>query len=445
MRGILWAHLLQAHPRAVPEPLAPGPADLVPAAPFADALAAVARAHGPAEMGRLAEDYVALWARTFPTLVRHLRGRPHRTLQLWAGEVYPFLRGERLAARLERGARPGARLALADDLPAGFVAPLVAAFVSLSGAEASCRPVASGLFEVTWRVPAGHRLAAAVQQANLLRVPLLAAALLAAFAGLAAGSAVGPAPPGAWLAVLGGIGSAQAGANAVQDLRGGDRTGPFGDLRPSRSWSWFQAAGGYGTAAACGAWLWLAGRPGVAAFAALGLAAGLLYAGLRDRGAGPFLAGITYGPLAVVGAAYAVAGPAALSWDAAMATVGPASLVMGALAAALVFAGDVADRPLDEAGGRRTLSVRLPQGRQVAAYAALLGAGLAGLAAAGILFGHASFVNWALLGLLPAAVLSRRLHAHLDDPHGLAPVRAGTLALMGATALLLAALHGALP
>ena len=107
-----------------------------------------------AEQRRLAHDYVALWRRTFRTLANHLRGRPGRALALFAEEVYPFLRGDRRAARVERRAAREARVLLADDLPAPYLCGLLEGFVGLSGASVVARADGAGAFTVAFRVAA---------------------------------------------------------------------------------------------------------------------------------------------------------------------------------------------------------------------------------------------------------------------------------------------------
>ncbi|HLF16809.1 MAG TPA: hypothetical protein VI796_05195, partial [Candidatus Thermoplasmatota archaeon] len=314
VRGILWRHLATARPalaRGAPEP---DPVDLAPAGPYADALLRLGRAHGDLELRRLGRDYAALWGRSFPNLVRHLRGRPERALSLWAEEVYPFLRGDRLAARLEPTGRGAAHLTLADDLPSTYLAGMVEGFLGLAGAESSCEAGAAGRFDVRWNLRAELWLASSVRRAAALRIPLLACAFLSALVGASAGAglAEGSALLAGSLVVVGAV-AAQSGANAIQDLRNPERESPLDAGRLPRSWSWFQCLGSYAVAAACSGALLAMGRPWIVPLAAVGLALGVLYAFLRDQGWGPAIAGLTYGPLMVTGSAYAVAGPAAFA------------------------------------------------------------------------------------------------------------------------------------
>jgi 1,4-dihydroxy-2-naphthoate octaprenyltransferase len=382
----------------------------------------------PAEQRRLALDYAALWRRTFRTLARHLRGRPERALALFAEEVYPFLRGDRRAARVERAGARGARVLLADDLPAAYLCGLLEGFVGLSGAEAVARADGAGAFTVTFRVAAADRAARLAQQLAALRLPLLACALLAALIGVGvAGSAASdqPLPLVSILAVLAGTLGAQAGANALHSLR---RAGGANPLRPapSRALMGGVAAAGYLVALAALVLLGLE-RPGVAfalgALGALGLALGLAYARVRAGGLGPAVAGLTYGVLVPAGAAFALGGP----WLQAVLV----SLPLGLLAAALLLVDNLADRPLDEAGGQRTLAVRLPARTAVWAYA-LLAVGAVVLLPPAL--ARPLTVDLApppaVALAIPAALLVVQVRRHADDPPALGAARLGTLALL---------------
>src|SRR5205823_4731692 len=149
------------------------------------------------------------------------------------------------------------------------------------------------------------------------------------------------------------------------------------------------------------------------------------------QGYGPLLAGITYGPLMAAGAFAAVA-PAGL---APLLRAGPllAMLPLGAFAAALLYLDDLADRPLDEAGGQRTLLVRLPRRIHLAGYALLLAGGAGTLLLALNRLAPAA-QPLAVALALPAAALCVQVRRHLDDPHRLGPARLGTLALLVAGA-----------
>lgn len=407
------------------------------------------RALPPDAQRALAADYVALWARTFRTLVTHLRGRPERALALFADEVYPFLRGDRLAARVERTGAHRARLTLAGGLPDGYLAGLVESFTRLSGAAAQCHTVAPGQFDVTYRVAPADRLARFVQLAASLRLGLVLAALLAAATGIALAGTQAEVPAMRVAIVLGGVAAAQLAANALHALRHDHPAGPLAPLRPGRPALVVQltlAAAAAGLAAAYLAWT---GTPLVLLFAAAGVAVGLLYAPLRDRGLGPVLTTILYGPLIAEGALHAFDAAAHHAQHVALL---PWTLVPGALAAAALYVDDLAEAPLDEAGGKRTLAVRLPRRRQAGAYAFMVGVALLPLAAA-------TFQPWsperqpmplilAAVALLAAAgiALALRVRTTLDNPRSLAPARLGTQVLhVAATALLAAIVAGGLP
>lgn len=459
MRAILWRHARQersgvlgrgpsTRPQApdagpsnrsdardptLPTPLA-DPNALVPA----DELGRVLAALPVADQRRLARDYVALWGRTFNTLVTHLRGRPERALALFADEVYPFLRGHRLAARVESASHRRATLALAGGLPDAYLCGLVEGFVGLSGAQAAATATAPGRIDVAYRVPPADRLARLAQHAAELRLNLVVAALLAASLGIALAAAQGAPLPGVRVAlVLAGVAAAQLAANALHALRYDHPAGPLAPLRAGRAALLAQLALAGIVALACAAWLAATGAPLVLLFAAVGLATGLLYGPLRDRGLGPLVILALYGPLVVEGALHAFAvgahhvdHVALLRW----------SLVPGALAAATLYLDDLADAPLDEAGGKRTLAVRLPRRSQGVVYTGLLSIGLAPLIA---LLGDRSLAVAALVLALGALALAVQVRRALEDPRRLAPARLGTQALhAAATIALVAALAG---
>jgi 1,4-dihydroxy-2-naphthoate octaprenyltransferase len=188
--------------------------------------------------------------------------------------------------------------------------------------------------------------------------------------------------------------------------------------------------GGAGIAAlGCAAWLAVTGTPLVLLFAAAGLATGILYGPLRDRGLGPIVILALYGPLIVEGALHAFAvgahhldHVALLRW----------TLVPGALAAATLYLDDLADAPLDEAGGKRTLAVRLPRRSQGVVYTGLLSIGLAPLLA---LVRDRSLALATLVVALAGLALAVQVRRALEDPRRLAPARLGTQALHAAATL----------
>ncbi len=440
VRAVLWHHLA-AH---APNHAAPAvdPNDLLPVAEFTDALDELQVARGDAGLHEAGKSYAALWARTFRTLVQHLRGHPEQALQVWANEVYPYLRGDRLAARTQRTGRRSFEVLVHDDMPPAYVAGLLEGFVGLSRAHVSVDSVGGGRFVIETRVPPTDRFMHMMDLLTQLRVPLLLTSLLASLVGTTvAWRWNGALDPVIVAAVLWGTISAQSGANAVHDLAMPHRGG-LAAAGPPKGWLWFQAVGSYVVAATSMVLIIMAGRPGIAVYATLGLGMGLLYRRLRDRGWGPAIAAISHGPLTVWGSYHAFGGADL------MLTPAPALLLAlptGLLAAAILYLDDLADRPLDEAAGKRTLVVRIPRRRQLAVYALLLASALGALtfpltylepiwfAAAFVLAGVATW-------------LVATVRRHLDDPHGLAPARLGTLALFVATvAVLVTATAGGFP
>jgi 1,4-dihydroxy-2-naphthoate octaprenyltransferase len=183
--------------------------------------------------------------------------------------------------------------------------------------------------------------------------------------------------------------------------------------------------GGYALAGALGLLLAIA-APVVLLFAAAGLVVSVLFSRFRSQGFGPILAGLTYGPLMAEGALHAVA-PAATDHLTHLALV-LATIPLGALAAAILYLDDLADRPLDEAGGQRTLLVRLPRRTHFAGYAILLAMGLGSLLL--VLRAIAPATQpWVLALAVPAILVLASVRRHLDDPHRLGPARLGTLEL----------------
>jgi 1,4-dihydroxy-2-naphthoate octaprenyltransferase len=422
--------------------VAANPNTLLPALPLRQALERLRQEKGEAAVRALAADYAALWARTFRTLVVHLRGRPERALALFAEEVYPFLRGDRLAARVASVAPGQARLILAHDLPDAYLAGLVEAFVGLSRARVECAALGNGLFEVRYKVEGTDRLARLSQHLASLRIPLLLAALLSVLLGIVlAHREAGALEPWRVAAtVLGGL-AAQAAANALHDRRSPHPAGILGPARPSMRALKAILLAGYAGAGALGLLLAIA-APTVLLFAAAGLVVSVLFGRFRAQGYGPILAGVTYGPLMALGALYAVAPGAhdhALHLLYALVT-----LPLGALAAAILYLDDLADRPLDAAGGQRTLLVRLPRQIHLAGYVVLLAGALAALLL--VLNSLApAFQPLAVALAVPAAALAVQVRRHLDDPHGLGPARLGTLALLAVTAAALVAALALVP
>lgn len=439
VRAILGAHAA-SRTGAAAQPQDPNA--LAPAPPLRDALERLRRESGDRAVRAVAADYAALWARTFRTLVVHLRGRPERALSLFAEEVYPFLRGDRLAARIESVAPGRARLLLAPGLPDAYLAGLAESFVGLSRARAECVALGGGLFEVRYKVEGADRLARLSQNLASLRVPLLAAALLSMLLGIVlAHREVGALEPWRVAATLLGGLAAQAAANALHDRGTPHPAGLLGPARLSvRALHAIQRTG-YALAGALGLALAVA-SPAVLLFAAAGLVVSVLFGRFREQGYGPILAGVTYGPLMALGALHAVAPGAQDHLLHLLESL--ATIPLGALAAAILYLDDLADRPLDEAGGQRTLLVRLPRRIHLAGYVTLLAAGLGSLLL--VLNRLAPAAQPLALALaLPAAALALTVRRNLDDPHGLGPARLGTLALLVATAATLTAALALVP
>ncbi|MFO1532509.1 MAG: prenyltransferase [Thermoplasmatota archaeon] len=439
VRAILGIHLGRLHPQAMPA-LGADPNALVESWTVAEALRQVAALKGDVALREAAEDYVALWARTFRTLVRQLRGRPERAIALFAEEFYPFLRGDRLAARVESAEPRRARLLLLADLPEAYLAGLLASFVALSGATASVRVLGAGRFEVQHRVEAFDRLVPITQQMTVLRAPLVLAAVLACLLGvaMAAQHSGAPLPAGRVAAVLVGAVAVQMGANAFHDLRHPHPAGPLRLLAPTRRRLVWQARAGYAVAGACGLYLALA-APIIWAFAGLGLVVSTLFGRLRGRGWGPLLAGLTYGPL-MAGGAYHAFIPLDLAPGVLWQNMLPTA-ALGLSAAAMLHLDDLADRPLDEAGGQRTLAVRLPRQRQAAVFDALAVLAVVAWAFAIVPIHGPILLPFFLLAvavpLVAVVGIAGIVHRHLDDFAGLASARVAYLALHLTLALLL--------
>jgi 1,4-dihydroxy-2-naphthoate octaprenyltransferase len=441
-RAILWQHLASlgaARPATGADPTA-----IVPVEALAADLAALRTAHGTHAVRGAGRAYAALWARTFPTLVRHLRGRPEAALRLFCDEVYPYLRGDARAGRIERTTRGRFVVLLAGGLDPEYVAGLLEGFVAASGATGQAAHVGRERFTVAFRIPAADQPRRLAVLLGVLRVPLLLTAALGATVALAfAATVVRAAHPLDAVAVLVGAVGAQAGANALHELRAPRLRGIAAATAP-RPWIWLQAGGGYTAAAAAAAWLVWHGHHAILAFAAAGLLLSLLYIPLRDAGLGPATAGFVHGPLIFAGAAIALAGTGT---DAALlvgALLLPA-MALGAFTAAIVFLDDVADRPLDEAGGKRTLAVRLPRRQHASGLAAVLAFGVAATAAAAWHSAGPVAVVVALPVAAAAFEVARSTTRNVDDPRRLSSARLGALGthVTASVALATAGLLGA--
>ncbi len=431
VRAVLQEHTRTGHPR-LGLPRTDDPNAMVPVADFTAALDAVQRTDGEAALRRLAHDYIRLWARTFRTLVKHLRGRPDRTLDLFCTEVYPFLRGDRRAARVQARTRTSAQVLLAADLPAAYLSGLLEAFVELSGASAKARTIGPETFEVTFHLHPRDAAARTLQWVASLRLPLLMTATMAVLIAASAATAIRyQVPTLSLLLVLAGAVSAQSGANAIHDLRRHDM-GPLDVPATGRGWKWFQVLGSYAVAASSLTALVLLGHAWLLLLAAAGLILSFGYAALRNHGLGPALAAVAHGPLVVAGAFWVLVGaPPGTAWfDVLLLGAAP-----GLLTAAMLYLDDMADRPLDEAGGSRTLAVRLPSRSSLVTYATMLGLGV--LSAVIVIARWLRPVDalWLLPSAGIAAALVRDVRRHLDRPRELARSRFVTLALHFLTTL----------
>jgi 1,4-dihydroxy-2-naphthoate octaprenyltransferase len=419
------------------------PSSLVHVHAFAEQLEQIRVSEGDAALRSLAHDYVALWARTFRTLVRHLRGRPERTLALWCEEVYPFLRGNRRASRIEQRSKTEAHVSLADDLPAPYLAGLLEAFVGLSGAESSAKAIGRQVFSVTYHLHPSDQAARAIHWMAGLRIPLLATAGLAALTAVAWSSTFIQINLWTAIAVLIGTVAAQSGANAVRDLRDHE-LGPLAMPKTGKSWKQFQAGGSYLLAAAALSYLAVTGDARILWFAAAGLILGVGYAAFSDQGLGPAIAAVAQGPLIVLGAAWAFDPQIVIDQWPVLVMIGTAP---GMLTAALLFTGDLSDRPLDEAAGRRTMAVRMPAGRNALVLAVLAVSGV-GIAAAAVASSHGpTQALWLLPSMGIALALAREVRITMNDPHGMARARVTSIGLHILTTLLLSVLilQGATP
>jgi 1,4-dihydroxy-2-naphthoate octaprenyltransferase len=195
-----------------------------------------------------------------------------------------------------------------------------------------------------------------------------------------------------------------------------------------------------GIAAACGLALALATTPVlILLVGALALGAALLYSGgprpYAGLGLGELTVFLFFGLMATCGSAYVMVEtvPAPAWWG---------GVAMGLLAVAVLVANNLRDIPTDEAGGKRTLAVRLGDRRTRTLYrACVIGA------FATIVVGVVAFIvdesiglpQWGLFGLI-AWPLAIRPFERLRTAMGpdLIPVLTGTAALHAACGMSLA-------
>ncbi|GAC1445693.1 MAG: 1,4-dihydroxy-2-naphthoate polyprenyltransferase [Mycobacteriales bacterium] len=283
-------------------------------------------------------------------------------------------------------------------------------------------------------------MATARQWLEGARPRTLPAAVAPVLAGTGAAAALpaGAHPARALLALLVAL-TMQVGVNYANDysdgIRGTDdnRVGPFrltgsGAARPHEvKWAAGAAFGisavfGFVLVAVTGHW-WLL------AVGAAAIAAAWFYTGGRRPygylGLGELFVFVFFGLVAVLGTTYTQAGR--VSWPALAAACG-----VGALACAILVANNLRDIPTDRIAGKRTLAVRLGDGRTRGCYVGLVAVAL--LAAAAIAPAH----PLALLALLSAVAIRSAVRTVRSGAAGLGliPVLRDT----GRTELLYAAL-----
>jgi 1,4-dihydroxy-2-naphthoate polyprenyltransferase len=195
-----------------------------------------------------------------------------------------------------------------------------------------------------------------------------------------------------------------------------------------------------GLAAVSGLALALATTPAlILVVGALALVAALLYSGgprpYAGLGLGELMVFLFFGLMATCGSAYVMVEtvPAAAWWGGA---------VMGFLAVAVLVANNLRDIPTDETTGKRTLAVRLGDGRTRTLYRVCVVAAFATIAiGVGVFIASESVgvTQWALFGLA-AWPLAIRPMERVGTATGrdLIPVLTGTAAIHAACGLLLA-------
>jgi 1,4-dihydroxy-2-naphthoate octaprenyltransferase len=218
--------------------------------------------------------------------------------------------------------------------------------------------------------------------------------------GTAAAVAVGSGDLVRALLALGVALALQVGVNYANDYSDGvrgtdsDRVGPM-RLVASGTATADQvraaALGSFATAAALGLVLVaLTGQWWLLAVGALAVLAAWYYTGGRSpygyRGLGEVAVFVFFGLVATLGTTYVQALTLTVA-----SVLG--AVAVGCLATAILVANNLRDRPRDEVAGKRTLAVRLGDGRTRLLFVGLAGAALAAVGAAGLLV-----TPWALLG-----------------------------------------------
>jgi 1,4-dihydroxy-2-naphthoate polyprenyltransferase len=194
------------------------------------------------------------------------------------------------------------------------------------------------------------------------------------------------------------------------------------------------AGGAFAAAAAVGLWLALTTNPWLLVFGAVAILAAVLYSGgprpYAARGLGEASVFLFFGLFATAGTAY-VQGegvPAAAWWGA---------VAIGLLAVAILVANNLRDIATDAAAGKRTLAVRLGDGRTRQAYRAIVVVSFA-MVGLGVVAGGLPWQTLLAFAALPYAVRLMRTAGHAGG-RDLVPVLAGTAVLEFGFAVLLAA------
>ncbi|MEX2394083.1 MAG: prenyltransferase [Actinomycetota bacterium] len=174
--------------------------------------------------------------------------------------------------------------------------------------------------------------------------------------------------------------------------------------------------------------------PGLLVIGAIGVVISLAYTApplrLVHRGVGEVVTALGFGPVTTLGSYYACTGE--FSGEALF-----VSLPVALLIAAVLYVNEIPDRAGDAAVGKRTLPVRWPADRVVAAYRI----GIA-LAFASIAIGPVLGITpwWTLIALATvplARKVARGLAKHYDRPYDLMPSMQRNIALHFVTGLLL--------
>ncbi|MFY9588237.1 MAG: prenyltransferase [Actinomycetota bacterium] len=175
-----------------------------------------------------------------------------------------------------------------------------------------------------------------------------------------------------------------------------------------------------------GRWLYVIGG--------IGVAISLAYTGpplrLVSRGVGEAAVALGFGPVTTLGAYYVLTGH--FSWEAFYACLPVAILI-----ALVLYVNEIPDRLGDEAAGKRTLVVRWPKERVLAAYTASIATAY-GLVVAGVAAG--GLPAWTLLALATAPMalkIRRQLGEYYDSPYGLMAAMQSNIGLHLFTGLLL--------